>query len=577
MSEAAEPTASRPKATERQALAYPFWMLATRRDRRDDPFRSERSCTLARGGMVCASVPVAAEAGRELLAAGGNAFDAAIATAATLCVVEPFMTGIGGDAFVLAWSAQEGRLVGLNGSGRAPSGHSIEALTAAGHETIPETGIWSATVPGTVHAWATLHERLGRRPFAEVLAPAIRASEEGFAVAEIVAHYWRGAVAIGRLVNDAARRDWAPGGTTPAAGEWFQAPALGRTLRAIAEGGAAAFYEGAVADAIVATSNELGGGFGRADLAGHTSTWVDPITTDYRGATVAELPPNGQGLAALIGLNVLEAFDPAEAPAGSALEWHRRIEAMKLAFADRAAYIADPAFSEVPTERLLSKDYARKRSALVGSAAMPGADPGLGSDTIYCCAADAEGNLVSFIQSLFGPFGSGISCGDTGVVLQNRGFGFSSDPAHPNALAPGKRPFHTIIPAMLLQDGAPRMAFGIMGGHIQAQAHLSFVSNVVDHGMNAQEAIDAPRFRYEGRRRVIVETPDAVPPEGGNLGDALALRGHDVVAPPDRMAGIFGGGQAIERLPNGVLAGASDRRKDGMAVGFDGPSAERSH
>ena len=519
--------------------------------------------------MVCASVPVAAEAGRSCLAAGGNAFDAALATAATLCVVEPFMTGIGGDAFVLAWSAQEGRLVGLNGSGRAPSGHDLGALAASGQARIPETGIWSATVPGTVHAWETLHAKYGRLAFAQVLTPAIRAAEEGFAVAEIVAHYWRGVVAIGRLANDAARRDWAPDGRTPAAGEWFRAPALGRTLRAIAEGGAAAFYEGPVADAIVATSNELGGGFRAEDLAGHTSTWVEPITTDYRGTTVAELPPNGQGLTALLALNVLECFDPDEAPAGSALQWHRRIEAVKLAFADRNAYVADPAGVDVPVAALLDKDYARKRAGSVGERALPGASPGLGSDTVYCCAADREGNLVSFIQSLFGPFGSGIGCGDTGVVLQNRGFGFSNDPSHPNALAPGKRPFHTIIPAMLLQDGAPRMAFGIMGGHIQAQAHLAFVSNVVDHGMNPQEAIDAARFRYEGERRVTIETPAAALPEGGTLGAALGARGHEVEAPPARMAGTFGGGQAIERLPNGVLAGASDRRKDGMASGLD--------
>ncbi len=545
-------------------------VLTTRRDRLRSALRSERSMTLARDGMVCASVPAAAEAGREQLAAGGNAFDAAIATAAALCVVEPFMTGIGGDAFVLAFSAEQGKLVGLNGSGRAPAGHTLEALHAAGHERVPETGIWSATVPGTVHAWQSLNERHGRRPLSDILAPAIRLAEEGFAVAEIVAHYWYASVQIGRLSNEAARRDWAPGGKTPRAGEWFRAPALGRTLREIAEGGAKAFYEGPAADAIVATSTELGGGFRHEDLAQHTSTWVEPISTDYRGTTVAELPPNGQGITALLGLNILENFDPSEAPAGSGLEWHRRIEAIKLAFADRDAYIADPEHVDVPVAALLDKGYARDRAALLGERALAGASPGLGSDTIYCCAADAEGNFVSFIQSLFGPFGSGVGCGDTGVVLQNRGAGFRSDPAHPNVLAPGKRPFHTIIPGMLLEAGEPRMAFGIMGGHVQAQAHLGFVSNLVDHGMNAQEAIDRARFRYEGGRRVKIERPDLETPEGGTLGAALEARDHVVEAPPDRIAGFFGGGQAIERLPNNVLAGASDRRKDGQALGWNG-------
>jgi gamma-glutamyltranspeptidase/glutathione hydrolase len=472
----------------------------------------------------------------------------------------------------LAWSQAEQKLIGLNGSGRAPSGHTLEALSAAGHDQIPETGIWSATVPGTVDTWQTLHARCGRRPFADVLAPAIRLAEEGFAVAEIVAHYWNGSVVLGRLTNEAAQQTWAPGGKAPRAGDWFQAPALGRTLRQIAEGGASAFYEGAVADAIVETSRSLGGGFSHEDLAAHTSSWVEPISTDYRGTTVAEMPPNGQGITALLGLNILENFDPEEAPAGSGLEWHRRIEAIKLAFADRDAYVADPERASVPVEALLDKAYARERASLIGDQALVGAAPGLGSDTVYCCAADAEGNLVSFIQSLFGPFGSGVGCGDTGVVLQNRGAGFRSDPAHPNALAPGKRPFHTIIPGMLLEAGVPRMAFGIMGGHVQAQAHLGFVSNLVDHGMNAQEAIDRARFRYEGGRRVKVERPDVATPEGATLGASLEARGHVVERPLERMAGFFGGGQAIERLPNNVLAGASDRRKDGQALGFHGGS-----
>jgi gamma-glutamyltranspeptidase/glutathione hydrolase len=282
---------------------------------------------------------------------------------------------------------------------------------------------------------------------------------------------------------------------------------------------------------------------------------------------VVELPPNGQGLTALLALGVLARRDPA--PAGSALAWHERIEAVKRAMADRDAYIADPDAVDVPVSALLAEDYLRARAAGIDGRAADGARPGLGSDTTYLCTADAEGNLVSFIQSLFGPFGSGIGCGDTGVVLQNRGAGFRLEPDHPNVLAPGKRPFHTIIPGMLLRGDEPRMAFGIMGGHVQAQAHTAFVSNVVDYGCNAQEALDAPRFRYDGGRKVWVEGPHAPVSEGSTLEEALAARGHDVRRPGPVRVGIFGGGQAIERLPSGVLVGGSDRRKDGCARGVE--------
>ncbi|NNL67844.1 MAG: gamma-glutamyltransferase, partial [Myxococcales bacterium] len=351
-------------------------------------------------------------------------------------------------------------------------------------------------------------------------------------------------------------------------GETFRAPGQARTLREIAEGGARAFYEGAAADAIVATSREEGGFFAPEDLAGHTSTWTEPITSDYRGTTVAEHPPNGQGLAALIGLNVLERLGEAASPT-SALDWHRRIEAVKLAYADRDAYVADPEHADVPVDALLSSAYADARAKLVGERALDAPRAGvLHGDTVYCCAADEHGNLVSFIQSLFMGFGSGIACGDGGVMLQNRGAGFRLDPDHPNGLAPGKRPFHTIIPGMLLRDGTPTMAFGIMGGDVQAQAHLSFVSGVVDHGLNPQEALDRPRFRFQTGRKVAVETPDAPADEGGTVGAALAARGHDVAAPPETMVDLFGGGQAIARQPDGTLVGGSDSRKDGCAQGW---------
>lgn len=517
---------------------------------------------------MASSVPIASAAGVEVLRAGGNAIDAAIATAATLCVVEPMSTGLGGDAFALVASAAEGRLLSLNGSGRAPAAATLEAMRERGHDAMPERGILAATVPGAVHAWQTLSDRLGAVPLTVTLAPAIRAAERGFPVTELVAHYWSLLDRTNVLANDAARETWLPKGRAPEAGEWFRAPGQARTLRAIAEGGARAFYEGEAAEAIVATSREEGGFFAPEDLARHTSTWTEPITTDYRGVTVAEHPPNGQGLAALIGLNVLERLGPAASPA-SALDWHRRIEAVKLAYADRDTYVADPEHADVPVAELLSAEYADARAALVGDRALETPRPGaVRGDTIYCCAADEHGNLVSFIQSLFMGFGSGVACGDTGVLLQNRGAGFRLDPAHRNALAPDKRPFHTIIPGMLLRGGEPWMAFGIMGGDVQAQAHVGFVSNLVDHGLNPQEALDRARFRYLDGRRVAIETPDAGVEEGGTLGEALAARGHDVVAPAGVMVDQFGGGQAIAREADGTLVGGSDRRKDGCAQGW---------
>jgi gamma-glutamyltranspeptidase/glutathione hydrolase len=547
-------------------------MLPSRRGSAVDPLRSERSCVLARGGMVCASVPMAAAAGVEMLRRGGNAVDAAVAAAAVLCVVEPMSTGLGGDAFALLWWADTGRLVGLNGSGRAPAAATLEAYRARGLETIAPQGILSATVPGAVHAWETLALRHGSMPLAELLAPAIRAAERGFPVTELVAHYWALLVRLGALRNRAAREAWAPAGTAPRAGSGFRAPGLARTLREIAEGGAAAFYQGPAARAIVAASREEGGLFEPEDLAAHASTWVDPISTTYRGVEVVELPPNGQGLAALVALNVLECFDPGEAPPASALDWHRRIEAVKLAFADRAAYVADPEHADVPVKALLDKDYARRRAAQVAERAAAGAAPGLAAgDTVYLCAADARGNLVSFIQSLFTGFGSGVGCGDTGVVLQSRGAGFSLDPAHRNGLAPRKRPFHTLIPGMLLREGRPAMAFGIMGGDVQPQAHVAFVSNLVDHGTNPQEALDRPRFRYLAGRRVALEAPELAVEDGRGptrLGDALAARGHEVVGPGEALADLFGGGQAIAVGEQGLWIGASDRRKDGCALGL---------
>ncbi len=521
---------------------------------------------LARSGMVCASVPQAAAAGVEMLKRGGNAIDAAIAAAATLCVVEPMQTGLGGDAFALLWSAADGRLVGLNGSGRAPARATPEAYRTRGLGTVPANGILSVTVPGAVHAWETLSQRYGRLSLGECLAPAERAAGDGFFVTELVAHYWDLLVRAGALRNDTARAALAPEGRAPRPGERFRNPRLARTLAAIGRDGAKAFYSGAIADAIAATSEAEQGLLGPVDLARHESTWVEPIRARYRGVEVAELPPNGQGLTALLALGVLGCFEPA--PATSALDWHRRIEAVKLAFADRDAQVADPEHAHVPVAELLDAAYTRRRAALLGERALASAATGLArSDTTYLCAADAEGNMVSFIQSLFAPFGSGIGCGDTGILLQSRGSGFRLDPAHPNALAPRKRPLHTIIPGMLMRGGEPWMAFGIMGGDSQPQSHVSFVSNLVDHGLNPQEALDRARFRWMEGTRVAIESPDAVVDEGGSLAMALEARGHSVQRPPAVFVDLFGGGQAIAREPDGLLAGASDRRKDGCAMG----------
>jgi gamma-glutamyltranspeptidase/glutathione hydrolase len=540
--------------------------LSTRRAELRDPWRSERSCVLARRGMVATAVPIASSAGVSMFERGGNAIDAAIAAAAVLCVVEPMMTGVGGDLFALLWSAREGGVAGLNGSGRAPAGATLDAYRAKGLTAIAPAGILSATVPGAVHAWDALSRRFGALPLGVALEPAIRAASDGFPVTELVAHYWRLLASVGVLRNDAARRSWLPTGRAPAAGEWHRVPGLARVLRQIAEGGADAFYRGDAARAIVAASREEGGCFEPEDLSSHTSTWVEPIATTYRGLEVLELPPNGQGLAALEALNVLECFEPA--PATSALDWHRRIEAVKLAFADRAAYIADPEHADVPVAALLDKTYAKRRAQRMGERALAGVEAGLAGDTTYLCAADEQGNLVSFIQSLFTGWGSGIGCGDTDIVLQSRGAGFVLDPEHPNRLAPGKRPFHTIIPGLLLRDGRPSTAFGLMGGDVQPQSHLNFVANLADHGLNVQEALDRPRFRFVGGASVAIEAPELGVDEGGTLAEALARRGHQVIAPGDTTADLFGGGQAIERRDDGTLVGASDRRKDGCALGW---------
>jgi gamma-glutamyltranspeptidase/glutathione hydrolase len=536
-------------------------------------FRSQRSMAMARRGMVCTSQTLASEAGIDVLRRGGNAIDAAVCAAAVLGVVEPFSTGIGGDCFLLFWRQSENKLYGLNGSGRAPAALSHDLIKARGHEAMPVHGMLPVTVPGAVHAWGEALSRFGRMSIGEVLQPAIHYAGEGFPVSEIIAQQWDLIVRFGVLQHPDAVRTFAPSGSggarAPRLGEVFRIPALAATLEEIANEGTEAFYRGSIAERIVAFSAANDGVHSLDDFAAHESTWVTPISTDYRGYELHEMPPNTQGLAALMALNILENFDVAGCRLGSAQCAHLRIEAIKLAYADRDHFIADPDAADVPTQALLSKAYARQRASLLRpDRALPGATPGRlpqGTDTVYLTTADGEGNVVSLINSLYFPFGSGMVAGNTGIMLHNRGFGFVLDPAHANCVAPRKRPFHTIIPAMLFRHGRPCVSFGVMGGDVQAQAHVQVVSNLVDYGLNIQEALDFPRLHYMDGNRVAVE------PDGGeDIGGELVRRGHEVLgADAVLLRGGFGGGQGIMiDRENGTLWGGSDRRKDGAAIGF---------
>jgi gamma-glutamyltranspeptidase / glutathione hydrolase len=544
-------------------------MLTSRRFGTARGLRGSRSMVLARHGMVCASQPLAASAAIAVLRSGGNAIDAAVTAAAVLGVVEPYNTGVGGDCFALVWSAREGKLHGLDGCGRSPAAATVEELKRRGCSEMPAQGILTVTVPGAVDAWENALVRFGTRSLADALGPAIAHAEEGFPVSELVAHEWGLAVAFDFLKNDAARSCFAFDGAGPALGQVVRFPQLARTLRRIAEGGRDEFYRGAIAEQLVAFSRAEGGLLAREDLAEHSSRWVEPIAADYRDFRLHEMPPSTQGLTALLALGILSHFDLPSLEPDSAEALHLRVEAVKLAFADRNAYIADPEQARVPVAELLAPEYARRRAALVDpQRALAGASPGLargGSDTVYLTTADAEGNVVSLINSLYGGFGSGLVAGDTGIALQNRGRGFRLDPSHPGCLAPRKRPFHTLCPAMLFRDGRPVVSFGVMGGDVQAQAHVQVVSNLVDHGANVQEALDAPRFHYVDGARVALE--DDVAPA---VRERLTERGHQLESALVALArGGFGGGQAIAiEHATGVYAGGSDRRKDGSAIGY---------
>jgi gamma-glutamyltranspeptidase/glutathione hydrolase len=568
-----------------------------------------RSEVLARHGMVCTSVPAATEVGIDILKRGGSAVDAAIAANATLGLMEPVSNGIGGDLFAIVYSAKENKLYGINGSGRSPLALNYDQmkseLAKLHRETIPPVGMLPISVPGTVDAWAELHKRFGKLKLSDDLAPAIRYAEEGFPVTELIAYYWAFGPRLYKGLPGAFLETYTLDGKgrTPAKGDIFKNPALAKTLRLIAEKGRDAFYKGEIADKVDEFMQANGGFLRKPDFEKHTSTWVEPVSTSYRGYDVFELPPNGQGIAALQMLNILEGFDLRAMGRNSPETLHTMIEAKKIAWADRAKFYADPAFAKIPLAGLLSKKYAAERRKLIdpnhATKKVEAGNPqnGVGvpprrsvetsargragsssviddGDTIYLCTADDEGNMVSLIQSNYRGMGSGIVVPGLGFMFQDRGELFSMDPSHANVYTPGKRPFHTIIPGFVMKNDKPWEAFGVMGGGMQPQGHVQVLTNQIDFGLNVQEAGDASRWQHEGDNEPTgekmtepggyVEVESGIPYETVR---ELRKKGHDVRFD----VGGYGGYQAIKvEIHDGqrVYVGASESRKDGMAAGY---------
>lgn len=540
-----------------------------------DPKQS-RSMIVAKHGIVATSQPLAAQVGLDVLKRGGNAADAAIAANAAIGVVEPMSCGIGGDLFVIYWDAKTQKLYGLNASGRSPYDLNREVFQQKGLKEIPDQGPLSWSVPGCVAGWEDLQKRFGTRPLSELLAPAIELAADGFPVSEIIAADWNASASRLQAWPDSAKT-YLPGGRAPRLGEMFRNPTLAASYRLIAEQGSRAFYQGSIAERIVAFSKANGGYFSLRDFAEHRNDWIDPVSTNYRGYDVWELPPNGQGIAALQMLNMLEGYDLRKFGPGSTEYVHRFIEAKKLAFADRAKFYADPAFGKLPTAELISKPYGNKRRQLIAPdralTNVPAGDPKLErSDTIYLTVIDKDRNCCSLIQSVYYGFGSQVVPGDVGFALQNRGALFALDPQHLNTLEPHKRPFHTIIPAFVTKDGKPWLSFGVMGGDMQAQGHVQILVNMIDFGMNLQEAGDAARVRHSGS---ATPTGGSGDPSGGTVSVESGIRdevieqlrklGHRV----ERARGGYGGYQAVQiDWEHGTLRGASEVRKDGAAVGY---------
>jgi gamma-glutamyltranspeptidase/glutathione hydrolase len=538
------------------------------------PGQAGRSVTVAANGMVATSHPLAAQIGLDVLKKGGNAIDAAIATNAAMGLMEPTSNGIGGDLFAIVWNAKEKKLYGLNASGAAPKAHTIEEFQKRGLNDIPTKGPLSWSIPGCVDGWAALHGKFGTVPLGELLAPTIRYAEEGHVVPEVIAGYWRSAQ---RAEDRGMRAVFAPGGQSPRAGQLFKNPALANSLKLIAKDGRDAYYKGEIAQKLVALGKEVGGLWTMDDFAANKPTWVEPVKTTYRGYDVWELPPPGQGIAALQMLNSLEPYDLAKMGPNSADYWHLFTESKKLAFADRAKYYADPLFAKSPVTELISKDYAKRRGGLIDMAKaatnIPAGEARLSqSDTIYLTVVDKDRNCVSLIQSNYMGFGSGLAHPELGFGIQNRGCLFSLDPAHANKLEGGKRPFHTIIPAMVTKDGKPWLSFGVMGGDMQPQGHVQILVNLIDFQMGLQAAGEAPRIEHVGS---ATPTGKAESPPGGVIEaepgipeavlEQLKKRGHNI-----RKVRVNGGGyQAILIDPaTGLLQGATEFRKDGAAVGW---------
>ncbi|KIL46551.1 gamma-glutamyltransferase [Jeotgalibacillus alimentarius] len=528
------------------------------------PFSSQRNTVFAKRGMVATSQPLAAQAGLEILQQGGNAIDAAIATAAALTVVEPTSNGIGGDAFALVWT--KNKLHGLNASGPVPQFISIEEMKKRGYEKMPVFGVEPITVPGVPAAWAELSEKHGKLPFEKLMAPAIRLAEEGYPVSPILGKYWKGAAEkFKEIFKDDVYQSWfdtfTPEGRAPEIGEMWSSKGHAETLKSIADSNGESFYKGELADKIDAYMKEHGGYLSKEDLAAFKPEWVEPVSVNYRGYDVWEIPPNGQGMIALMALNIAQGFEFDEFQ--STETYHKQIESMKLAFTDGKAFITEPEDMPISTEELLSKEYADKRRAVIDEKAMDPEPMELPKGgTVYLAAADDEGNMISYIQSNYMGFGSGVVVPETGISLQNRGHDFSLDAEHPNALKPGKRTYHTIIPGFLTKDGEAVGPFGVMGGYMQPQGHFQVAVNTIDFHLNPQAALDAPRWQWMHGKTVHVE-----PHFPNHLAQALVRKGHTIQVTTD--GGSFGRGQIIWRDPEtGVLKGGTESRTDGQIAAW---------
>ncbi|MBQ6686857.1 MAG: gamma-glutamyltransferase [Firmicutes bacterium] len=523
------------------------------------PHASRRSVVYGRKGMVATGNPLAAQAGLEILKKGGNAIDAMIATAAALTVVEPTANGIGGDAFALVWVKD--KLYGLNASGPAPQAMTLEALQERGYKEMPTFGMLPVTVPGAPAGWAELSERFGKLPFEELMEPAARYAEEGYVLQPGVGSGWPRNIKRfeNQIKNDPSVQGWfdtfLPGGKVMKTGDVLVLKDHANTLREIGRTKAESFYRGELADKIDAYFRQFDSFLRKEDLAAYKPEWVDPITVNYKGYDVYEIPPNGHGISTLMALNILKDMDLG--PLDSFQSTHLQLEAMKLAFADAQKYVADPKWMKTPVERLLSDDYAAERRALIGDTArLPEPGEPIRGGTVYMCAADGEGNMISYIQSNYMGFGSGVVVPGTGIAMHNRGNNFSMDPNSDNCVAPGKRPYHTIIPGFLAKDGKAIGPFGVMGGFMQPQGHLQVVLNTVEYGMNPQAALDHPRWQWVGKNTIEVESTFP-----NDLAQMLQRAGHDIVVKADPLG--FGRGEIIWRNEEGVLCGACEPRTDG--------------